>query len=53
MLGILVTTPSLISKVIESQGKDVEISSIRDQVQAGTGGEGWTIYMDGSLRYRG
>ena len=26
--------------------------SIRDQVQSGTGDEGWTIHADGSLRYR-
>ena len=28
-------TPSLLSKVIESQGQDGEIVSIRDRVQAG------------------
>ena len=39
-LGILVTMPSLLSKVIESQGLDAEISSIGDQVQSGTGDEG-------------
>ena len=27
--------------------------SIRDQVQLGIGDEGWTIHVDGSLRYRG
>ena len=27
--------------------------SIRDQVQSGKGDEGWTVYADGSLRYRG
>ena len=32
VLGSLVATPSLLSKVIESHGQDVEISSIRDQV---------------------
>ena len=32
-LGSLVTTPSLLSRVIESQGQDAEIVSIRDQVQ--------------------
>ena len=31
-LGNLVATPSLLSRVIESQGQDVEISSIMDQV---------------------
>ena len=41
------------SRVIESQGQDVEIVSIRDRVQAGTCDEGWAIHMDGSLRYRG
>ena len=39
-LGSLVTTASLLSRVIESQGQDAEIVSIRDQVQSGTGGEG-------------
>ena len=42
-------TPSLLSRVIESQWKDVEIVSIRDQVQSGTGDEGWTVHADGSL----
>ena len=27
--------------------------SIRDRVQSGTGDEGWTIHVDGSLQYRG
>ena len=45
--------PSLLSRVIESQGQDAEISSIRDKVQSGTGEEGWIIHTDGSLRYRG
>ena len=52
-LGSLVATPSLLSRVIESQGQDVEIVSIRDRVQSGIGDEGWTIHVDGSLRYRG
>ena len=43
--------PSLLSKVIESEGLDVEISSIREQVQLGTGDEGWAIHTNGSLRY--
>ena len=50
-LGSLVATPSLLSRVIESQGQDAEIVSIRDRVQSGTGDEGWTIHTDGSLRY--
>ena len=52
-LGSLVATPSLLSRVIESQWQDVEIVFIRDRVQSGTGDEGWTIHSDGSLRYRG
>ena len=52
-LGSLVATPSLLRRVIESQGQDVEIVSIRDRVQSGTSDEGWTIHLDGSLRYRG
>ena len=52
-LGILVATPSLLSRVIESQGQDGEIVSIRDRVQSGTGDEGWTVHAEGSLRYRG
>ena len=31
----------------------MEIVSIKDRVQSGTGDEGWTIHVDGSLRYRG
>ena len=52
-LGSLVVTPSLLSRVIEFQGQDTEIVFIRDQVQSGTGDEGWTVHADGSLRYRG
>ena len=52
-LEILVATPSLLSRVIESQGQDAEIVSIRDRVQSGMGDEGWTVHTDGSLRYRG
>ena len=51
-LGSLVATPSLLSKVIESQGQDAKIVSIRDGVQSGTSDEGWTVHADGSLRYR-
>ena len=40
---------SLLSIVIESQGQDTEIVSIRDQVQSGTSDKGWTIHADGSL----
>ena len=39
--------------MIESQGQDAKIVSIRDRVQSGTGDEGWTVHADGSLRYRG
>ena len=39
-LGSLVAMPSLLSRVIESQGQDVEILSISDRVQLGTGDEG-------------
>ena len=53
ILGSLVATPSLLRRVIESQGQDEEIVSIRDRVQSGISDEGWTIHVDGSLRYRG
>ena len=46
-------TPSLLSRLIESQGQDTEISSIKDWVQSGTGEEGWAMHVDGSLQYRG
>ena len=52
-LGSLVVAPSLLSRVIESQGQDAEIVSIRDRVQSGMGDEGWTVNANGSLRYRG
>ena len=45
-------TPSLLSRVIEFQGQDTEILSIRDWVRLHIGDEGWAIHMDGSLRYR-
>ena len=36
-LRSLVATPSLLSRVIKSQGQNLEISSIKDRVQSGTG----------------
>ena len=39
-LGSLVATPSLLSRVIESQGQDADIVSIRNLVQLSTGDEG-------------
>ena len=53
MLGSLVVMPSLLSRVIESQGEDTKLLSIRDQVHAGTSNEGWAIHANGSLRFRG
>ena len=40
--GVLgsVATPSLLSRMIESQGQDTKILSIRDWVQSDTGDEG-------------
>ena len=46
-------TPSLLSRVIESQGQDAELVSTKDRVQSGTTNEGWAIHTDGSLWYRG
>ena len=46
-------TPSLLSRVIESQGQDTELVSIRDRIQSGITDKGWAIHTDGSLRYRG
>ena len=51
-LGSLVATPSLLSIMIESQGQDAEIVSIRDRVQSGIGDEGLNVHTDGSLRYK-
>ena len=39
--------------MIEYQGQDAEIVSIRGRVQLGTGDKGSTVHKDGSLRYRG
>ena len=52
-MGSLVATPSLLRKVIESQGQDTEVVSIRDRVRSGMGDEGWAIHTDGSLQYKG
>ena len=52
-LQSLMATPSLLSRVIESQGQDTKLVSIKDRVQSGTTDEGWAIHTDGSLRYRG
>ena len=40
ILGSLVAMPSLLSRVIKSQGHDTKIVSIRDRVQACTGDKG-------------
>ena len=42
-------TPSLLNRVIESQGQDVEIVSIKDQVQSCTGEKGWAIGIGDGL----
>ena len=52
-LGSMMATPSLLSRVIESQVEDVELVSIRARVQPSTADEGWAIHTNGSLRYRG
>ena len=53
VMGSLVATSSLLSRVIESQGQDIEVVSIRDHVRSGMGDEGWAIHTNGSLRYKG
>ena len=35
IMGSLVATPSLLNRVIESQGQDTEVVSIRDRVRSG------------------
>ena len=45
--------PSLLSRMIESQGQDTEILSIRDRVRSNISDEGWPIHTDGSFWYRG
>ena len=52
-LGSLMTTSSLLRRVIKSQGQDAELVSIRDRVQSGTADEALAIHTDCSLRYRG
>ena len=52
-LGSLMATLSLLSRVIESQGQDAELVSIRDRVQSSTTNESWAIHIYGSLRYKG
>ena len=46
-------TPSLLSRVIESQGQDGKIASNGDRVHLGIGDENQAIHSDGSLQYRG
>ena len=52
-MGSLVATPSLLGRVIKSQGQDAELVSVKDRVQSGVADEGMIIHTDGSLRYRG
>ena len=40
VFGSFVVTPSLLSRVIESQGQDTEIMAIKDRVQPRTDDEG-------------
>ena len=51
--GTLVATPSLLSRVIEAHGQDIEITYIKDRVRSGTSDEGWTIHTYGDFRYKG
>ena len=51
-LGSLVATLSLLSRVIEFQGQDTEILSIKDRVRSNTSEESWAIHTYGSLRYK-
>ena len=44
--------PSLLSKVVESQGQDTEALFIRGWVQSCIGDEIWAIHANGSLWYR-
>ena len=53
VMGSLVATPSLLSRVIESERQDTKVVSIRDRVRSGMGDEGWAIHTDDSLRYKG
>ena len=53
VLRSLVATSSLLSRVIESQGQDAKILSIRDRVMSSAGDKGWAIHTEGSLRYKG
>ena len=46
-------TPSLLSRVIEAQGQDTEIASIKGWGWSGTGDESWTIHTNVGLHYRG
>ena len=39
VLGSLVATPSLLNRVIESQGQDTELVSIKDRAQPGMADE--------------
>ena len=48
------STPSLLSRVIEFNGQDKEILSITDRVQVTcSSDEGWAMHIDGSLWYKG
>ena len=52
-LGSMMATPSLLSRVIDSQVQDAELVSIKTRIQSGTADEGWAIHTDDSLQYRG
>ena len=45
--------PSLLGRVIELQGQEAKILSIKDRVQYGTSDEDRTMHSDGSIWYRG
>ena len=46
-------TPSLLNRVIESQGQDAKMLSIRGRVKLGKADESWSICTYDSLWYRG
>ena len=47
----VVAQPTLVTRVLEAQGGDLEVESFREKISSGKVEKGLTVYPDQSVRY--
>ncbi|GAB2294571.1 hypothetical protein Dimus_028774, partial [Dionaea muscipula] len=52
MMMALVAQPELLRQILEEQGRDSEIESIRGRIMQGIIEPEWTLGTDGGVRYK-